>query len=123
METITSINRYTTKKDGTPLVTARGKPYTSVRITTQEHGTNILSGFGNSENAQWKVGDKVDIIVEQKGSYWNFSMPKKGTNSELMPLLNKILANQEKMMRLLETKSEEFPDVDTLPEFKDEEPY
>lgn len=81
METITQINRYTTKKDGTALMTSKGRPYTSVRIKTQEHGDVMISGFGNSENALWKVGDTVDITVSQKGEYWNFEMPKRDSNT------------------------------------------
>lgn len=77
MEKLTFVGRYDKKKDGTPLVSKAGKPYTSVRIKTEKHGDQYLSGFGNKDNADWKVGDEVEIEVEQKGEYLNFTTPKK----------------------------------------------
>ena len=55
--------------------TRTGRPFTSIGIKTQEHGEKWLSGFGNKDNAGWKTGDTVEILVEQKGEYLNFSMP------------------------------------------------
>lgn len=77
MQTITQIDRYTTKKDGSPLISVKGRPYTSVRIKTQEHGDKVISGFGNAENAAWQVGSTVDITVTPKGEYLNFDMPNR----------------------------------------------
>lgn len=74
--TLTFVGRYTTKKDGTPLVSSTGKPYTSLRIKTNAHGDQYLSGFDNAATKNWKVGDEVEIEVEQKGEYLNFSTPK-----------------------------------------------
>lgn len=74
---LTQVNRYTTKKDGTALVASNGRPYTSIRIKTVEHGDKVLSGFGNQDNSGWREGDEVEINVEQKGEYLNFSTPKK----------------------------------------------
>jgi hypothetical protein len=53
-----------------------GKPFTSRGIKTAEHGEKWLSGFAGKDNASWKVGDTVEIEVEQKGEYLNFSTPK-----------------------------------------------
>ncbi len=75
--TLTQVARYTTKKDGSPLMGKNGKPYTSVRIKAQEYGDQWLSGFGNAENAKWQGNEQVELIVEKKGEYLNFSMPKK----------------------------------------------
>lgn len=69
MEILTSVQRY-------EKTSASGKPYTSLVIKTQSHGERTLSGFGNASNAMWKPGDEVEITVEQKGAYLNFSMPK-----------------------------------------------
>jgi len=66
--TLTTISR----KDKT---SSAGKPYVSLGIKTQEHGGRWLSGFGRKDNKDWKAGDKVEIIVEEKGQYLNFSMP------------------------------------------------
>lgn len=53
-----------------------GKPFTSLGIKTQEHGEKWLSGFDNAQTKDWKQGDTVEIEVEQKGDYLNFSVPK-----------------------------------------------
>lgn len=53
-----------------------GKPYVSVGIKCDAHGDRFINGFGNKENANWKVGDTVEVDIEQKGEYLNFSMPK-----------------------------------------------
>lgn len=74
---ITKIARFTKKQDGTPLLTKDGRPYTSIRIKTTEHGDKWLSGFENAETKNWKEGDAVEAEVEQKGEYLNFRVPKK----------------------------------------------
>lgn len=79
---IVKIARYTTKKDGSPLTTSEGKPYTSVRIQVPEYGDKWVSGFGNQANASWEAGSEVEIEVEQKGEYLNFTMPKKEVRVE-----------------------------------------
>ena len=57
-----------------------GKPYTSLSIKTNQYGDKYLSGFGNDENASWKVGDEVEIDVAtkttDKGEFLNFTVPK-----------------------------------------------
>ena len=35
-----------------------------------------MSGFGNKDNQNWKAGDTVEVEVEQKGEYLNFTTPK-----------------------------------------------
>lgn len=74
--TLTFVGRYTTKRDGTPLVTKAGKPYTSLRIKCAEYGDQFISGFDNATTRDWKVGDTVEAEVEKKGEYLNFSTPK-----------------------------------------------
>lgn len=59
-----------------------GKPFTSVGLKTVEYGDKWLSGFGNKDNASWKEGDKVTILVEQKGEYLNFTMPNSKAGQE-----------------------------------------
>lgn len=75
--TLSFVGRYTTDKNNNPLVSKKtGKPYTSLRIKTNEHGDKYLSGFDSAETKEWKVGDVVEVEVEQKGEYLNFSVPK-----------------------------------------------
>ena len=64
----------------TPKVSASGKNYTSVSIKTQEYGDKYLTGFGNKDNQNWKVGDSVEVVIKQilkdGKEYLNFEMPK-----------------------------------------------
>lgn len=73
---LTSVARYTTNKEGQPLMGKNGKPYSSIRIKTNVHGDKLLSGFGNKDNALWNVEDEVEIIVTENGQYLNFDTPK-----------------------------------------------
>jgi hypothetical protein len=74
--TLTYVGRFTQKKDGTPLVTTAGRPYTSLRLKANEYGDKYISGFDNPQIAGWKIGDVVEADVETKGEYLNFSVPK-----------------------------------------------
>jgi len=57
------------------------KPFTSLSIKTDKHGERYLSSFGSKDNADWNVGDEVEISVTEKvsggKSYLNFETPKK----------------------------------------------
>lgn len=66
--TITRISR----KDKT---SRAGRPFVSVGIQTKEHAERWISLFGNKDNVSWKVGDTVEILVEEKNGYLNGSMP------------------------------------------------
>ena len=48
----------------------------SVGILTEEYKDKWLNGWGDSTNAIWKIGDKVEAVVEQKGQYLNFKAIK-----------------------------------------------
>lgn len=74
--TLTKIAKFTTKKDGSPLLTKAGKPYISLRFQCNEYGEKWVSGFENAETKDWKEGDTVDADIEQKGEYLNFSVKK-----------------------------------------------
>jgi hypothetical protein len=95
--TITKIARFTTKKDGSPLLTQKGKPYTSVRFTCNEYGERWVSGFGNQDNAGWKAGDTVEALIEEKGEYLNFSTPKSGGAADM----SAVEAKLEKILNIL----------------------
>lgn len=57
-------------------ISKTGKPYTSLRMQTEKHQENWLSGFGNKDNQGWNVGDTVEIEVKMNGQYYNFETPK-----------------------------------------------
>lgn len=77
--------------------TKTNKPFTSLSLKATEYGDNFLSGFGNAQNSNWKVGDVVEVAEVkqvQKGdkTYYNFEMPKaqNGNDPELMETLRQI---------------------------------
>jgi len=63
-------------KDGTPLMSKLGKPYSKLSVKCVEHGDKWLSGFKGRENENWKEGDQVDVIVKQNGDFLNYEVPK-----------------------------------------------
>lgn len=73
--TLTKVVRKDTDKEGKPLTTKDGRPYTRLGIQTREHGAKWLSGFSAPWNQSWKEGDTVECDVEQKGEYLNISKP------------------------------------------------
>lgn len=74
--TLTRVFATDKNKDGTPLMSKLGKPYSKMSIKCAEHGDKWLSGFKGKENEFWKEGDQVDIIVKQNGEYLNYDVPK-----------------------------------------------
>lgn len=78
--TITKIYTTDKNKDGSALVSKTGKPYTRMSIQVVEHGDKWISGFRNKDNSSWKVGDKVEAVIDTKTSggkdYLNFTVAK-----------------------------------------------
>lgn len=84
MEKLTFVKRTDTDAKGDALMSKQGKPYTRVSIKTESKGDHYISGFGNQGNADWKVGDEVDIVITESDAkdktgkpYLNFSQAKK----------------------------------------------
>lgn len=99
MEKLTYVNSTTTDKEGNSLKTKAGKPYTRLSLKVESKGDRYVSGFGNTENKDWKVGDEVDIVITESTTqdkngnpYLNFSMPKKEdkVDEKLEMILNKL---------------------------------
>lgn len=73
-----------------------GKSYVSLGIKCKEYNDVFLNGFGNKDNADWKVGDVVEVTVEKKEyngkTYLNFSVPKKGevNSDEIVEIRKKV---------------------------------
>lgn len=88
--TITKVYRSNKDKKGNLLKTSDGREYTRLAIKTKEYGDRYVSGFGNDKNSSWNVGDTVEVVIEQKGEYLNFSMPKeKDVLTERIDVLEK----------------------------------
>jgi len=75
---LTNIRVSHANKDGQPYLDKLSRPYNRVGIQTEQHGKTWLSGFAYQDNPmlKWHVGEEVEINVEQKGQYTNFSLPK-----------------------------------------------
>jgi uncharacterized protein YjdB len=79
-------------KDGNPLRSKTGKPYTRCLIDATDG--RKMSGFANQTNRNWRQGDTVEVEVEQNGQYWNFKMPEKkaeGVNQEQLDRIEKMV--------------------------------
>jgi len=90
--TISRISFFDKDKEGNQLKSKDGKPYTRCLIDTTD-GRKV-SGFRNATSAGWKVGDEVEVEVEQKGEYWNFKTVKKeggGVNQEQIDRIEKMV--------------------------------
>lgn len=91
---IKKIYHNTERKDGTPIVTKGGDPYTKVTIETI-NGTKL---YGNSfkeddDVRNWRDGETHKVIVEQNGEYLNF-IPADDVNQD-----NKILQEILKVLK------------------------
>ncbi len=93
--TLARVSHFTKDKEGNPLVSKKGKPYTRCLIDTTDGRT--LSGFGNNTTSNWNEGMEVEIdvsTVEKNGNtYYNFNTPKAGAIdlSEVHSKLDQIL--------------------------------
>ena len=118
--TLTYAGRFTTKKDGSPLIGKNGRPYTSLRIKANEYGDKYISGFESAETKDWKAGDTVEADVEDTGQYLNFNVPKKqagGMSADDMAYIKRELTaiRQEQVMvrQLLQAKGQ-IPKADAV---------
>lgn len=95
MQKITLTQVYTSSKDksGNPLKFSSGEPYSKVAVKAQEYGDRWISGFLSEGNSKWKIGDVVEVEVEEKGDFLNYKIPES-------PL--------EKRVRQLESRLAEF---------------
>lgn len=122
---ITELKKYTTKPDGTPLVSAKtGRPYTRLTIKTDVTGDDWVAGFDGADTKNWKVGDDIEIDVTKNGQYSNFSVPKKGAvDGQLLKdvydntetILNKMVGQGiklDKILELLEPKKKVTNDIE-----------
>lgn len=73
---LTSVTRYDKDKDGNPLKTKDGRPYTRLVIGAEGYEKK-LSGFDGLQTKDWAAGSEVDVEIEQKGEYLNFKVPNK----------------------------------------------
>ena len=137
------INLTLTYVDRKERTSKAGKPFTSISIKAKEYADKYLSGFGNAQNKDWKVGDTVQVeAVTSKESngktYLNFEMPKKAngtsggmTLSQAEELLIRVAKIQYIVERIMDyvrpddgktsagTKVPDFSEVDDIGEFNE----
>ena len=121
---LTDIRQITTDRAGVPLRTRDGRLYTRLLIKAENYGNQWISGFANKQNYNWKVGDLVNIEIQevQKNgqTYLNFR------TQDRIDLLEARIATLEIQIRNLmgdkvaphkEEQPEELPPLDEeLPE-------
>ena len=109
--TLTKVTKLTQDKQGNPLTTKAGKPYTRLLINCNEHGSVALSGFDNQATQNWKVGDTVEVEIEEvkvgDKTYLNFKTPNKQAQDDkidkILVELGLIRQSQERIISLLPT--------------------
>jgi hypothetical protein len=122
--TIQKIARFDTNKEGDTLTTKDGRPYTRVILNTKEYPSDKISGFGSPVTDAWKEGDVVEVIIEEKGEYVNFKLPKAG-DAAMQKILGELTAIKLELRALKEAvvpqKKGKFNAFDE-PTFDDSEP-
>jgi len=116
---LTRIHRSTTDKQGNPLKSKDGRPYTRLGIQCQEHGSEWLSGFGAYWNENWREGDTVEVEIKpvqgkDGKTYLNFSKPD--PLAELLKQVNALavrVSNLERgtQVQTVETVSDNDPSL------------
>lgn len=78
---ITKIFFNSTDKEGKPRINKWGKPYTIVNCYFEggekKYSMFVNEGSKDSSVLQWKEGDDVEVVFEQRGDFWNFKLPEK----------------------------------------------
>ena len=103
-------------KNGNPLINKQGKPYSKINVVADE---KFYSGFSGKWNESWKVGDEVEVEVEETQyngkTFYNIKAPASakgfgGNTQALEGLLGSIDTKLSKVIELLQKpKSVELP--------------
>jgi hypothetical protein len=114
MQKLTLTRVFTTDKtkEGTPLISKKGIPYTKMSVKCVEYGDKWISGFKNKQNADWKEGMVVEAIITPNGEYINFSLLKAedvavANNSKLETAIGSLRARLNLIEQKLGIKSPE----------------
>ena len=90
-------------KNGNPFVSKDGKPFKKVAI---KYDGEWYSGFYNKTVASWKVGDEVEVEVEEKEFngkvYKNFKTPNSFGGGAVLSKLDELIAKVDKLTHLVE---------------------
>lgn len=120
--TLTRVFSTDKNKDGTPLMSKLGKPYSKMSVKCVEHGDKWLSGFKGRENEHWKEGDQVDVIVKQNGDFLNYEVPK--AEDKLAMRVSALEVDVMQLKNALASKGVAAPVVaPSNPSLEDEPPF
>src|SRR3990167_2761380 len=95
--TIKEITHYDKDRDGNPLKTRDGRPYTRVVLEVSEikYAGKKMSGFESYQTKNLKIGDNVEMEVTQSGEYLNFRFP--GKDDRVFKMIEEINGRLVKM--------------------------
>lgn len=117
---LTYVGHFDKDKSGKPYTNAKG-PYEKCLIKAAEYGDRWISLFGGKTTKTWKVGDTIDIEVEEKDGYLNGRVPNQAFElgkkvAELELEINKVkkqladhIAEEKKSAAAPESGAPEFP--------------
>ena len=113
---ITRIEAKPANREGVPYLDKNQRPYNRVGIQTQEHDKLWLSGFAYADSPMlaWRIGDEVEIEVEQKGQYTNFRLPRKENGNN-----NFVIAELKALRAIVEETHKMVSDLVVEPELPD----
>lgn len=60
-----------------------------IAIKTEQHGEKWLSSFKTKGTENWKEGDVVEIAIEKKGEFLNFTLTE-NPNTELIKRIERL---------------------------------
>jgi len=113
---IERVTSFSTKRDGTPLVTQAGKPYKKVLIDVSSSVIDEISFNGKLSMLDfdgvadnWREGDLLTGKIIKDGDWWNFELPKVDYKSKIAELE---LENSELRRKILELERESLNEDD-----------
>jgi len=103
-----------TNKQKQPLITKNGEPYNRVAIQTAETqgkwaSNNIFNKM--SSCLHWKIGQNINIELEQNGEYLNWKFPE-GQDKTTTQIIIEKLENIEKTLKRVFPENEEINEND-----------
>ena len=105
-----------TNKQKQPLLTKNGEPYNRVAIQTAEtQGKWASNNIFNKMSAclHWKIGQDVNVELEQDGEYLNWKFSEGGDKTTTQIIIEK-LENIEKTLKRVFPEDEEINETDIL---------
>lgn len=108
---ITYVQHFDKDKTGKPYTNANGA-FKKCLIKCEEKGDQYISMYGSKTTESWKVGDLVDVEIEEKNVngkiYLNGKVPSSGNTFELARRLGSLEGRVEVMQKEIDALKEEM---------------